>query len=128
MTGHRYLSLILTLTLLLASPARPVRASTLPNAEPASPETTLPETLQGIPEATDGWWTAVQDEIRQSEYHITWEEHIYLVDLPATSASLGAGAYQAPNRAHNLRTYFTPAGVRLIPRVFEGRPHPGNGG
>ncbi|MGB7114944.1 MAG: integrin alpha, partial [Anaerolineales bacterium] len=124
MTGYKYLSVILTLSLLLASPAGPVRASTLPNAEPASPETTLPETLQGIPEATDGWWAAVQEDIRQSEYHITWQEHIYLADLPATSASLGAGAYQAPNRAHNLRTYFAPAGVRLIPRVFEGETPP----
>jgi hypothetical protein len=124
MIGHRHLSVILILTLLLASPASTVRASTLPNEEPASPETTLPETLQGIPGATDGWWTAVQEEIRQSVYQITWQEHIYLVDLLAPSEAEGAGAYQAPNRAHNLRTYFTPSGVLLIPRVFEGATPP----
>jgi len=124
MTGYKYLSVILTLTLLQVLLAGPVLASMLPNAEPASLETTLPETLQGIPEATDGWWTAVQEGIRQSEYHITWQEHTHLADMPVTSTAPGAGAYQAPNRAHNFRTYFTPAGVRLIPRVIEGETPP----
>jgi len=97
MTGYKYLSVILTLTLLQVLLAGPVLASMLPNAEPASLETTLPETLQGIPEATDGWWTAVQEGIRQSEYHITWQEHTHLADMPVTSTAPGAGAYQAPN-------------------------------
>jgi hypothetical protein len=54
------------------------------------------------------WWTTAQENIRQSEYHITWQDHTALADLSA--------AYQAPNRAHNLRTYFTPDGIRVIPR------------
>jgi hypothetical protein len=40
---------------------------------------------------------------------VTWQEHTYLPDL--------AAAYQAPNRAQNLRTYFTPDGIRAIPRT-----------
>ena len=58
------------------------------------------------------WWTTAQEQIRQAEYQVTWQEKTPLRDLPA--------AYQAPNRAQNLRAYFTPDGVRLIPRQFEG--------
>ncbi|MBN1954057.1 MAG: FG-GAP repeat protein, partial [Anaerolineae bacterium] len=57
-----------------------------------------------------GWWSAVQEDIRQSEYQITWQAATYLPDVPA--------AYQAPNRAHDLRTYFTPEGAVVIPRVW----------
>lgn len=72
----------------------------------------------GSPQAIPvGWWAGAQDGIRQSEYHITWQEHVSLPDLPASSALLEAGAYQAPNRAHNLRTYFAPDGVRIIRRT-----------
>jgi hypothetical protein len=71
----------------------------------------------GVPPGTDaGWWATVQEDIRQSEYHVTWQERTYLAHLPA--------AYQAPNRAHNLRTYFTPEGVSVIPRAFEGETPP----
>jgi hypothetical protein len=55
------------------------------------------------------WWSPVQEGIRRAEYHVTWQEGTYLADVPA--------AYQAPNRAHNLRTYFTPQGPVLIPRT-----------
>ncbi len=69
---------------------------------------------QAIP--TD-WWTAVKDDIYLSEYHITWQEQVSLPDLPASSAPLGAGAYQAPNRMHNLRTYFAPDAIRISQRT-----------
>ncbi len=62
------------------------------------------------------WWTAVQEDIRLAEYHATWQEGTALADL--------AAAYQAPNRAQNLRTYFTPQGIRIIPRAFEGEAPP----
>ncbi|HSN77822.1 MAG TPA: integrin alpha, partial [Anaerolineae bacterium] len=62
------------------------------------------------------WWTAVQEDIRQSEYEITWQEQTALADL--------AAGYQAPNRAQNLRTYFTPEGIRVIPRDFDGETPP----
>ncbi|MBN2005581.1 MAG: FG-GAP repeat protein, partial [Anaerolineae bacterium] len=106
--GHKTISLILILTLLLPPLPGPVRAHTLTDEEPLSAETTLSENLEGIPGATAGWWSSAQEDIRQSEYHATWQE--------------GTGpeaAYQAPNRAHNLRTTFTPQGIRVVPRVFE---------
>jgi hypothetical protein len=60
--------------------------------------------------APAGWWAVVQEDIRQSEYHVTWQDRTYLSDLPA--------AYHAPNRAHNLRAYFTPEGPVAIPRAW----------
>jgi hypothetical protein len=58
----------------------------------------------------------MQKDLRQAEYNVTWQEQTYLADLPA--------AYQAPNRAQNLRAYFTPTGLRLIPRQFVGDQPP----
>jgi hypothetical protein len=63
-----------------------------------------------LPSASADWWATVQEDIRRSEYNVTWQEQTYLPDLPA--------AYQAPNRANNLRTYFAPAGPVIIPRVW----------
>ena len=34
------------------------------------------------------WWSTVQENIRRSEYHVTWQEQTYLEDVEA--------AYQAP--------------------------------
>jgi hypothetical protein len=113
MTRYR---IFFNLTLLLASLPGPVWTYTLPDVEPALPETTLPETPEGAPGVTADWWSTVQKDIRQSEYDVTWQEHTDLAD--------GDAAYQAPNRAHNLRTTFTPAGVRLTPRLFEGQIPP----
>jgi len=65
---------------------------------------------QALPKVVSAdWWATAQEEIRESEYHVTWQEKTHLLDVPA--------AYQAPNRAHNLRTYFTPDGIRVIPRT-----------
>jgi len=63
-----------------------------------------------LPENVSGdWWSTVQEDIRQSEYDITWQKDTSLPNLSA--------AYQAPNRAQNLRTYFTSEGVRMISRT-----------
>jgi len=62
------------------------------------------------------WWAAVQENIARSEYWVTWQEHTYLDGIDA--------AYQAPNRAQNLRTYFTAKGIRVIPRTFAGETPP----
>ena len=111
------LGLIVVSTLLLnglpAASAQPVQAITAdppqletagqPSAGTGSP----PELLPGI---SADWWSAAQEEIHQSEYSVTWQEHTY---LPGSAA-----AYQAPNRAHNLRTYFTPEGPIIIPRIW----------
>ena len=61
------------------------------------------------PEASTDWWTAVQEDISKSEYDVTWQEETQLPDINA--------AYQAPNRAHNLRTYFEPENIRITPRT-----------
>ena len=74
----------------------------------ADPNTVLNSVWDGTGISRD-WWAAVQEDTRQSEYHVTWQDHTYLPDVDA--------AYQAPNRAHNLRTYFTADGIRVIPRT-----------
>ena len=58
--------------------------------------------------APSSWWTKVEVAIRDSEYHVTWQDRTALADLD--------GAWQAPNRAHGFRTYFTPEGIRVVPR------------
>ena len=68
-----------------------------------SPSVSLPEG------ASAGWWASVQEDIGRSEYRVSWQDNTYLSDL--------AAAYQAPNRAQNLRTYFTPEGIRATPRT-----------
>ncbi|MFN2291232.1 MAG: FG-GAP-like repeat-containing protein [Anaerolineae bacterium] len=103
------LALTLLLTVGSIAPGRPEAAaesrqggSTIAVAEANPPADTAA--------AVDAdWWSTVQEGIRRSEYHVTWQEGTYLADV--------AAAYQAPNRAHNLRTYFTPRGPVLIPRT-----------
>ena len=56
------------------------------------------------------WWGIAQENIHKSEYAVTWQDKTYLPDLRA--------AYQAPNRSQDLRTYFAPDGIRIIPRVI----------
>ena len=47
------------------------------------------------------WWSRVQQGLAESECH----------------ASENGQGLQAPNRAHNLRTYFEPAGIRVCGRT-----------
>jgi hypothetical protein len=68
-------------------------------------------TTDAAPTQDGGWWATVEENIRRAEYHVTWQEHTYLADVTA-------GAYQAPNRAQNLRTYFSAEGLVVIPRVW----------
>jgi len=55
-----------------------------------------------------GWWHAVQENIRALEYHISWQKNIALPGLDQ--------AWHATNRVHDLRTYFTENGLRIVPR------------
>ncbi|MEE8392507.1 MAG: integrin alpha [Anaerolineae bacterium] len=55
------------------------------------------------------WLIAVQEDVRQREYHVAWQETPL---VPGDSAS-----YQAPNRAHGLRIGFYSTGVRIVPRA-----------
>ncbi|MFQ5616179.1 MAG: integrin alpha, partial [Anaerolineales bacterium] len=86
-----------------APPDRPAPERGNPAAPPpAGQDDSLP------PGATAEWWATVRENIRQSEYRITRQAE---TDLPDVTA-----AYQAPNRAHNLRTYFTGRGPVVVPR------------
>lgn len=67
-----------------------------------------PEQAQTGNGVGEQWLTAVQEQIRQTEYQISWQAETPLPDV--------AGAYQAPNRVHDFRTYFTGDGVRVVPR------------
>jgi hypothetical protein len=89
----------------LAAPA-PAPASPAPSsADPHEDRGSVPEG------ASPGWVSRVQREIREREYHVTWQSRTHLGDLPE--------AWHAPNRAHNFRTYFTDSGIRVIPRTDE---------
>jgi hypothetical protein len=54
------------------------------------------------------WWTSVGQEISDAEYEVTWQTRTSLPDLEAS--------WQAPNRAHDFRTFFAADGIRVIPR------------
>ena len=51
------------------------------------------------------WWSSVQRELAVGEYHV----------------SENAQGLQAPNRSHNLRTYFEPTGIHLHDRTAAGQ-------
>ena len=50
------------------------------------------------------WWSHVQRDITQHEYH----------------ASVTEQGLVAPNRAHGLRTTFSESGIAVVPRTREG--------
>ncbi len=62
-------------------------------------------------EVPKDWWSKARKDIAQSEYNVTWQEHTAVPGL--------AAAWQAPNRAQNLRTYFTGEGPRVVRRTTE---------
>jgi hypothetical protein len=57
------------------------------------------------------WEIGVEDDLTAREYWITWQDHTQLDDV--------AAAWHAPNRVQGFRTYFTPNGVRVIPRTSD---------
>jgi hypothetical protein len=99
------LAIAFTLNTNAASPPPPEDTDSLGGYRPVEDDTAPQVLPAGIPA---DWWAIVQEDIRQSEYHVSWQDLTYLSDVPA--------AYQAANRAHNLRTYFTPEGIRIIQR------------
>ncbi len=77
-------------------------------ADPAGRRTSV-----ALPAGTSSdWWAGVRKDIAATEYEITWQDQTSLPDQSA--------AYQAPNRAQDLRTYFTLTGVTVIPRTRAG--------
>lgn len=79
-----------------------------PSASPASSSASSRATAPG---ASPSWEDTVRRQIVDSEYEITWQDRTVLADLDA--------AWQAPNRANGLRTYFTESGIRVVPRSDE---------
>jgi len=63
----------------------------------------------GAGDMNPNWLRLVQENIRRSEYRITWQERTYIENIPA--------AYHAPNRAQDLRTYFTADGIHVLQRT-----------
>src|SRR5262245_17981678 len=59
------------------------------------------------------WLQNVETAIAEQEYQVTWQSRTDLADLES--------AWQAPNRAQGLRTYFAPSGPRVVPREEPGR-------
>ncbi len=52
---------------------------------------------------SQNWYATAQENIRQSEYHFTWEEKLR--------------AYCTPNRKNNLRFFYTDKGFSVEPRT-----------
>jgi hypothetical protein len=65
-----------------------------------------PAIAQADPGTSADWIGRAQQEITRREYH----------------ASASDQGLQAPNRAHNLRTWFEPTGIRVHDRTAEGSP------
>ena len=92
-----------------STPSLPIAAGEQPEAQSSAAGEDRPATT-----ATEATWSRQAEEsIHDSEYEITWQEETYLDDL--------ARGWQAPNRAHGFRTYFTESGIRVIPRA-SGKP------
>ncbi len=60
------------------------------------------------------WLSQVEQGIQESEYRVTWQA--------ATRVAGVTAAWQAPNRAHRFRTYFTGSGMRVVPQTEAERP------
>ena len=62
--------------------------------------------------ATEEWTAAARQAVAESEYEVNLRN--------VASAQNVEASYQAPNRAHHLRSHFTPDAVRIVPRTDEG--------
>ena len=92
-----------TLVALGRLPEAPVQvAREAPPGEPARP----PKELTSASAVDPGWLNDVQRAIAASEYKV----------------SSSVAGPQAPNRAHSLRSYFEPTGVRVVERTPEAAP------
>ncbi len=80
------------------------------NSNKNLPPETSPRQAEPTPGAPSDWLTGIQEDLEKAEYNVTWQEQTYLSDIQA--------AYQSPNRANNLRAYYTPQGLIVIPRTW----------
>ncbi|MBN2384720.1 FG-GAP repeat protein [bacterium] len=60
-------------------------------------------------QVSQSWWQLVRGNIQDLEYHVSWQESIGLPGLEA--------AWHAPNRRHDLRTFFSDSGLTIVPRT-----------
>ncbi|MBN1666670.1 MAG: FG-GAP repeat protein, partial [Anaerolineales bacterium] len=74
----------------------------LSSVQPVSAASNQP----GIP---GDWLVQAQENIRQSEYNLSWTDQPLIPGAPA--------GYQAPNRAQDLRFYFQTGGLQVIRRT-----------
>jgi FG-GAP repeat protein/VCBS repeat protein len=82
--------------------ARPLAGGAVADAAPAP-------ALHSTAATPKGWAEQVQKDLREREYDVTWQ---------AKPVVEGVGAsWHAPNRAQGFRTYFTPEGIRVVPRT-----------
>ncbi len=107
--NHRPALGLLRVTFAVALPLPAV--VTLNAREGASVGLTAPApSISKVTKAADAvdeqWWAGVQRALARDEYH------------PRANDS----GLQAPNRAHNLRTYFDPSGIRVHDRTAPGSP------
>ena len=84
-------------------PTRPVTSSELPRAQTPFAD---PEPSSGNPDVPRSWAEQAERSIARQEYQATRNDR----------------GLQAPNREHNLRTYFEPWGARIEDRTADGRP------
>lgn len=103
------LKVVLVLAVFLIDSCGLLRAAMAKGSQAAETKDKQKAGVQLPAGAGGNWWSAVQKEIRQSEYKIIRQEETSLPDVKA--------AYQAPNRAQNLRTYFTPTGIQVVRRT-----------
>jgi len=80
--------------------------------------TALPAAAETVPGAAapgngpeQGWLTGAEQRIAAAEYEVSWQGQPPVEGL--------GPSWQAPNRAHGFRSYFTDAGIRLVPRAEE---------
>src|SRR5262245_40031546 len=103
--GKLAFRLLAGLWVLLATVGTPAQQ---PQGPVAASLDTLAEQSHRPVELRSDWLHTAKAEIARSEYEVTLQ--------PSPFEGL-AEAYQAPNRAHDFRTYFTPKGIRVIPRT-----------
>jgi hypothetical protein len=122
-----FLVLALLLIPLAGTEARSPRLPAPPRHSPSPSPRGVPP-LQGPAlekGARSDWWAAVREEILQSEYDVTWQAPSSLPGVSAPASLHTTGAYQAPNRAQNLRSYFAADGPVVVPRsTAEGQAMP----
>jgi hypothetical protein len=93
---------------MLATAAGLLIAASLAAALPAVAAAPSPAVAADANAPAEGWLSEAQKQISAREYEVTWEG-----DTPEGLSP----AWQAPNRAHGFRTFFTDAGIRVVPRT-----------